>query len=95
VKVYLMFHSAVVFTDSGGIQEETTALKVPCVTLRNNTERPITIQEGTNRLGGTIYESILNAWRDLTASPNAGKIPQFWDGKAAERSVQAIGAVLS
>ena len=92
--VCLMSHSAVVLTDSGGIQEETTALHVPCLTLRNNTERPITIELGTNRLAGTTYDSILDAWQALQGSPNAGKIPQFWDGKAAERSVEAIRADL-
>jgi len=93
--VCLMAHSAVVLTDSGGIQEETTALKVPCLTLRNNTERPITIEEGTNRLAGTSYSSILSAWRDLKANPNAGTIPKFWDGKAAERCIQALRSAVS
>lgn len=88
--VCLMAHSAVVFTDSGGIQEETTALGISCLTLRNNTERPVTISEGTNRLAGTTCESILDAWRDLKANPVQGRVPNLWDGKAAERSVQAI-----
>jgi UDP-N-acetylglucosamine 2-epimerase (non-hydrolysing) len=88
--VCLMSHSAVVFTDSGGVQEETTALGIPCLTLRNNTERPVTINEGTNRLAGTTSDSILAAWRDLNANPIQGRVPKLWDGKAAERGVQAI-----
>jgi len=92
--VCLMVHSAVVLTDSGGIQEETTALSIPCLTLRNNTERPITVEEGTNRLAGTSYESILSAWQALVKNPGSGKIPRFWDGKAAERCVRTIRVAL-
>jgi UDP-N-acetylglucosamine 2-epimerase (non-hydrolysing) len=92
--VCLMSHSAVVFTDSGGVQEETTALGIPCLTLRNQTERPITIEEGTNRLAGTTYDSILNAWEDLRANPKPGSIPKFWDGKTAERCLQTIHEAL-
>src|SRR5258708_641310 len=88
--VCLMSHSAVVFTDSGGVQEETTALGIPCLTVRNNTERPVTISEGTNPLAGTTSESILAAWRDLNANPTQGRVPELWDGKAAERSALAI-----
>jgi len=93
--VCLMAQSTIVLTDSGGIQEETTALSVPCLTLRGNTERPITIQEGTNRLAGTSYESVLNAWKQTVSSPRTGKIPKLWDGQAAERCVAAIRAVLA
>jgi UDP-N-acetylglucosamine 2-epimerase (non-hydrolysing) len=78
--------SAVVLTDSGGIQEETTVLGVPCLTLRENTERPVTIESGTNILAGTSQESILMAWRESVASPKTGRIPPFWDGKAGERA---------
>jgi UDP-N-acetylglucosamine 2-epimerase (non-hydrolysing) len=88
--VALMSRAAVVFTDSGGVQEETTALGIPCLTLRNNTERPITIQQGTNRLAGTSYESILTAWKDLQHNPPSGRIPPLWDGKAASRCIDAI-----
>jgi UDP-N-acetylglucosamine 2-epimerase (non-hydrolysing) len=84
-----------VFTDSGGVQEETTALGIPCLTLRNNTERPITIEEGTNRLAGTTYESIVRAWQEMRENPPSGKIPRFWDGKAAERCVEAIRSALA
>lgn len=93
--VALMSHAAVVFTDSGGVQEETTALGIPCLTLRNNTERPITVDQGTNRLAGTTYESILRAWQEMKKNPPAGKIPQFWDGEAAQRCVEAIRTALA
>ena len=86
----LMSNSAVVLTDSGGIQEETTALGIPCLTLRNNTERPTTLEQGTNRLAGTTRESILRAWKDLPTTSGFGIIPKFWDGTAAERCVEAI-----
>jgi len=88
--VALMSNAAMVFTDSGGVQEETTALGIPCLTLRNNTERPITVEQGTNRLAGTTYESILRAWQQMRQSPPTGKVPQFWDGHAAERCVEAM-----
>jgi UDP-N-acetylglucosamine 2-epimerase (non-hydrolysing) len=77
--------SAAVFTDSGGIQEETTVLGVPCLTLRDNTERPVTIECGTNRLAGTRKETILAAWRDTQADGKKGQIPPLWDGQAGTR----------
>ncbi len=77
-----------VLTDSGGLQEETTALKIPCLTLRENTERPITIEMGTNRLVGTKIETIVNAAKEIlnhrTVSRNV-KVPPLWDGKTAVR----------
>ena len=88
--VGLMSTARVVLTDSGGIQEETTALGIPCLTLRDNTERPVTVTEGTNRLAGTSRDSILAAWREHTASPKQGRVPRFWDGQAARRCRQAI-----
>jgi UDP-N-acetylglucosamine 2-epimerase (non-hydrolysing) len=88
--VALMSRAAVVFTDSGGVQEETTALGIPCLTLRNNTERPITVEQGTNRLAGASYDTILDAWKDLKRNPPAGKVPPLWDGKAAFRCIEAI-----
>jgi UDP-N-acetylglucosamine 2-epimerase (non-hydrolysing) len=81
-----------VFTDSGGLQEETTGLGIPCFTLRENTERPVTIEEGTNILVGSKKEKILQAYQDLKAGKvKAGKIPELWDGKAAERIIRIIG----
>jgi UDP-N-acetylglucosamine 2-epimerase (non-hydrolysing) len=75
-----------VLTDSGGLQEETTALGIPCVTIRENTERPITIKMGTNILAGTKKESILKAFEQAVSKPrNQFKVPPKWDGKAAER----------
>jgi len=86
----LMSRSALVLTDSGGIQEETTALGIPCLTLRENTERPITIELGTNRLAGVTKDGILRAWKMEKAEPKQGKIPPLWDGHAAGRCVNAL-----
>ncbi len=82
--------SSVVLTDSGGIQEETTALGIPCLTLRDNTERPITIELGTNRLAGTSRQSILKAWEESKSDPKQGRVPPLWDGHAAHRCVEAL-----
>jgi UDP-N-acetylglucosamine 2-epimerase (non-hydrolysing) len=89
----LVAASSVVLTDSGGIQEETTVLQIPCLTLRDNTERPATVDEGTNMLAGTQRASILKAWTKLSAlglGKRPGRIPRGWDGKAAERSLDAL-----
>ncbi|MBK5256582.1 MAG: UDP-N-acetylglucosamine 2-epimerase (non-hydrolyzing) [Vicinamibacteria bacterium] len=84
-----------VLTDSGGVQEETTALGVPCITLRENTERPCTVSQGTNRIAGTSRETILGAF-DLALAEGAGKggvrMPALWDGHAAERVVKVLSA---
>lgn len=81
----------VVLTDSGGIQEETTALGVPCLTLRENTERPITLEEGTNELVGTDPQTIVAAARRILAGGGkTGRRPELWDGRAAERIVQHL-----
>jgi UDP-N-acetylglucosamine 2-epimerase (non-hydrolysing) len=87
----LMSQARVVLTDSGGIQEETTILKVPCLTLRDNTERPVTVTSGSNRIVGTSPESIIQAYRQVMESP-AGEhqIPPLWDGHAAERIAKKI-----
>jgi UDP-N-acetylglucosamine 2-epimerase (non-hydrolysing) len=80
-----------VLTDSGGIQEETTILQVPCLTMRENTERPITIEQGTNRLVGTDPENILRAALDtLDAPPRCLAPPEFWDGKASARILDVL-----
>jgi len=86
----LMSHSSVVLTDSGGIQEETTVLGIPCLTLRKNTERPVTIEQGTNTLAGTRRASILAAWKAMREHPKTGCIPPLWDGAAAERCLDAL-----
>lgn len=87
----LMRDAEIVLTDSGGIQEETTALGVPCITLRENTERPITITKGTNTLVGTDSKRILVASRDILSNGGkVGKIPELWDGHAAERIVDEL-----
>lgn len=81
----------VVLTDSGGIQEETTILRTPCLTLRENTERPITAEVGSNRIVGTRTEDILAAYREAMAGPErAGEIPPLWDGKAADRITEVL-----
>lgn len=81
----------VVLTDSGGLQEETTALGVPCITLRDNTERPITIAEGTNVLTGTDPVAIMAAAKVVIAgNAKQGRRPALWDGKAAERIVEVL-----
>jgi len=90
-----MADSAIVVTDSGGVQEETTILAVPCLTLRLNTERPVTITEGTNRLTRPEAGAIVAAYRDQLArfrdrhSAGANR-PALWDGKAAERIAQVF-----
>ncbi len=82
--------SSLVLTDSGGIQEETTVLGVNCLTLRDNTERPATVELGTNRLAGTRKDSILAAWREMQASPRRAQIPPLWDGQAGARSREVL-----
>jgi UDP-N-acetylglucosamine 2-epimerase (non-hydrolysing) len=87
----LMDTSRVVLTDSGGIQEETTILGVPCLTLRTTTERPATIAMGTNRLVGTNPDAIKGAWEELKSTPAAAsRVPPLWDGKAASRIVDVL-----
>jgi UDP-N-acetylglucosamine 2-epimerase (non-hydrolysing) len=82
----LMADATLVLTDSGGLQEETTALGVPCLTLRENTERPITVEQGTNTLVGRDREAILAAVQEILAGRGKrGRLPEFWDGHAAER----------
>ena len=86
--------AAYVLTDSGGIQEETTVLGVPCLTLRDNTERPITISEGTNRLVGRNPAAVLTAYHEVRANPPPARRPELWDGKACLRCAEAISTVL-
>ncbi len=93
----MMANASVVLTDSGGMQEETTALGVPCITLRENTERPITVVEGTNTVVGTDARKILDAFEEVMANGGkAGRIPEGWDGQAAlrirDRLIDWLGA---
>lgn len=86
----LQSDAALVLTDSGGIQEETTALGVPCLTLRTSTERPITIDEGTNELVGTDPTAIIEAARRVLRDGVEPRCPALWDGKAGERIADVI-----
>ncbi|MCK9606002.1 MAG: UDP-N-acetylglucosamine 2-epimerase (non-hydrolyzing) [Methylomonas sp.] len=87
----LMRSAKLVLTDSGGLQEETTALGVPCITLRENTERPITVTEGTNTIVGTDPVKIMQCVDEvLTSGGKSGRVPEYWDGLAAQRIVAEI-----
>ncbi len=89
----LVADARLVLTDSGGVQEETTVLGVPCLTLRNNTERPITVAQGTNTLVGLDPERILAASaRVLAEPPHPAHVPDLWDGRAAGRIVDVLTA---
>ena len=96
----LTSQARMVLTDSGGLQEETTALGVPCLTLRENTERTITVSEGTNQLVGTDPKRIRSSAKEvLEGKGKSGRIPEGWDGRAGERIARAyerfLGAALS
>jgi UDP-N-acetylglucosamine 2-epimerase (non-hydrolysing) len=90
----LTANAAVVLTDSGGIQEETTALGIPCLTLRKNTERPITVTQGTNRVVGMCGPDILRAFDEALAQPPSSRRPELWDGHTAERIALRVGEYL-
>ena len=88
---YLVENSLAVITDSGGITEETTVMGIPCITLRDNTERPETVEIGTNELIGTNPKAIKPALEKLfNGNWKKGRIPELWDGKAAERIIGHI-----
>jgi UDP-N-acetylglucosamine 2-epimerase (non-hydrolysing) len=89
--LYLWKDSALILTDSGGLQEETTALNIPCLTLRENTERPITVEVGSNVLAGTDADKIIT-WgtKVLKGEWKPCAIPDLWDGKASERIVEVL-----
>jgi UDP-N-acetylglucosamine 2-epimerase (non-hydrolysing) len=89
--LYAVKGAALVLTDSGGLQEETTYLGVPCVTIRENTERPVTVELGTNYLAGTSPERILAAVEEiLLGNPKKGTIPPLWDGRSSERIAEIL-----
>jgi UDP-N-acetylglucosamine 2-epimerase (non-hydrolysing) len=86
-----MIGAEMVLTDSGGIQEESTMLQIPCLTLRENTERPVTISEGTNRLVGIDKAQIITAVEEtICCGIGQPRIPEMWDGKAGERIIDLI-----
>lgn len=86
----LMKHAAIVITDSGGIQEESTCLGIPCVTVRENTERPVTVEIGTNTLAGTDRDAIREAIHRQFVRKTSGGMPENWDGQAAARIVDVL-----
>jgi UDP-N-acetylglucosamine 2-epimerase (non-hydrolysing) len=91
----LMKRARFVLTDSGGVQEETTVLGVPCLTMRENTERPVTVLHGTNRLIGTNPQNIVSAANEiLQGHARQGQIPELWDGQAGKRIVTALLAIV-
>lgn len=94
--ISLMYHSKLVLTDSGGIQEETTYLGKPCLTLRESTERPSTVIEGTNIMVPELNQEIIvgHVHNILNGKTKQGKIPKFWDGKAAVRIVDHLSNIL-
>lgn len=87
--LYLWKDAALVITGSGGLQEETTALGIPCLTLRENTERPVTVAEGTNRLV-KIEELAEKVAEVLAGKGKRGKVPELWDRRAVERIVEVL-----
>src|SRR2546422_6626 len=86
----LMKHATLVVTDSGGIQEETTILGTPCVTVRENTERPVTVESGTNTIAGTKTDTIKDAIRRQIGTERKDCVPKNWDGKAAARIIDIL-----
>jgi UDP-N-acetylglucosamine 2-epimerase (non-hydrolysing) len=91
----LMQNARLILTDSGGIQEETTYLGIPCITIRENTERPVTIDLGTNVLVGPHAEGIIEETKKiLTGNGKKGQVPELWDGHAAERIVKILAEKL-
>jgi UDP-N-acetylglucosamine 2-epimerase (non-hydrolysing) len=93
--VCLMKHAAIVITDSGGIQEETTCLGIPCVTLRENTERPVTVTQGTNVVAGTEKGGVRDAIRRQMGRVVVGCTPEKWDGQAGTRIIDVLTSAVS
>ena len=93
--IALLAGSKLVLTDSGGLQEETTALGIPCLTLRKNTERPITVSQGTNTIVGNETEVIVAAAMDiLETGGKSGMIPDLWDGNTAVRIADLVEKII-
>lgn len=89
--INLTINSRFVITDSGGLQEETTALGVPCITLRENTERPVTVTAGTNTITGSNTKKLISAYNSImNGTYKKGRMPKYWDGKAAKRIVKIL-----
>jgi UDP-N-acetylglucosamine 2-epimerase (non-hydrolysing) len=86
----LSSHASLILTDSGGLQEESTALGIPCLTLRENTERPVTVTDGTNRVVGTKTKDIVAGVEAALTSTSARRIPELWDGHAADRIAEVL-----
>ena len=94
--IYLLKHATAVITDSGGITEEATILGIPCMTLRDSTERPETVEIGTNELIGTDPRRLSVYFKKLAAGNwKKGEIPELWDGHTAERIVEVLGRIYS
>ena len=92
----LMMNARYVLTDSGGIQEETTSVKIPCLTLRENTERPVTVDEGTNTLTGLNKNAIIKNIKKIESGKyKSGTSPKYWDGKSAQRIVSVIRELMN
>jgi UDP-N-acetylglucosamine 2-epimerase (non-hydrolysing) len=86
----LTSHARLMLTDSGGLQEESTALGIPCLTLRENTERPVTVTHGTNQVVGTRTENILAGFATAMNAPATHRRPPLWDGRTAERAAKVL-----
>jgi UDP-N-acetylglucosamine 2-epimerase (non-hydrolysing) len=92
--IYLIKNAMGVVTDSGGITEETTVLEIPCMTLRNSTERPETVTQGTNVIVGTNPDNIIPHLKELTSGNwKTGQVPELWDGQTSGRIVKIISAL--
>jgi len=91
----LTSHARLVLTDSGGLQEESTALGIPCLTLRENTERPITVTHGTNQIVGTLTDAILEGFRRASSPAAPQRRPELWDGQTADRITRVFCDFLS
>jgi UDP-N-acetylglucosamine 2-epimerase (non-hydrolysing) len=93
--LFLWKDAALVLTDSGGLQEETTALKIPCITMRENTERPVTVEVGSNIVAGTDAQRILELGRKALAGDwKQSATPSLWDGLASKRVVEILREAL-